>query len=60
MSALVKMSTGEEIEIKSDTQTVALVHKIASHQTYIEVQLEGGDWVYLNPAQVVSIREAPS
>jgi len=56
MVVTIKLTDGETFAYESGKSAHAVANDIAAHQLFFEVHTEAGI-VYINPRQVVSVRE---
>jgi hypothetical protein len=60
MVVIIKLTDGETFTFESGKSAHAVANDIAAHQLFFEVHTDAGGIVYVNPRQVVSVREAES
>jgi hypothetical protein len=58
MVVKIKLTDGETFTIESGKSAHAVANDVAAHQLFFEVHTDAGALVYINPRQVVSVREA--
>ena len=57
MVVLLKLADGETFTYESGKSAHAVANDVAAHQLFFEVHTDDGTLVYINPRQVVSVRE---
>ncbi|MGZ4292590.1 MAG: hypothetical protein ACXVQQ_08330 [Gaiellaceae bacterium] len=53
----IKMTDGETFTLESSKSAHAVANDVVSHQLFFEVHGDDGALVYINPRQVISVRE---
>ena len=56
----IKMTDGERFTMESSKSGHAVANDVVSHQLFFEVHDDDGKLVYINPRQVISVREIES